>query len=230
MSISPRKCISLRELQTTRMIPTVCSPSTSHLSWKKRSILPSCLSLCSCQQKSVSSFGASTFPRPLPPVPQHGNTVFVPSVSLYVVIFSHPNSAQLPHLLSSLKLDRYSPRFFFQSVAAGMPSRYPTPSSAESVKGFLSSRWSSDNSLCVLAGWWQLWVSVDFQPLAVKLPTLRLSSLSFLPYLRHSSAAVSLLCLTGSVVGLYEDKTEEEDEKFKKRKDWRTANYSLKKW
>lgn len=66
------------------------------------------------------------------------------------------------------------------------------------------------------------------QPLAVKLSTLRLSSLSFLPYLRHSSAAVSLLCLTGSVMGLYQDRTEEEDEKFKKGKDWRSANSSLK--
>lgn len=39
MSISPRKCISLRELQTTKRMPTVCSPSTSHFSWKNRFIL-----------------------------------------------------------------------------------------------------------------------------------------------------------------------------------------------
>lgn len=66
-SISPRKCISLRELQTTRRMPTVCSPSTSHLSWKNRCILSPFLSLCFCLQKSFPCPGTATSPPPNPP-------------------------------------------------------------------------------------------------------------------------------------------------------------------
>lgn len=66
-SISPRKCISLRELQTTRRMPTVCSPSTSHFSLRNRCILSSFFfSLRFCQPKSSSYPGATT---PLPPAP-----------------------------------------------------------------------------------------------------------------------------------------------------------------
>lgn len=37
-SISPRKCRSFRELQMTSRIPTVCKPSSSHSSSRKKSI------------------------------------------------------------------------------------------------------------------------------------------------------------------------------------------------
>lgn len=75
-SISPRKCISLRELQTTKRMPTVCSPSTSHFSRKNRCILSP--SLCFSQQKSFFNTGR---PRSPPRYCNQKCTAFVFSVS-----------------------------------------------------------------------------------------------------------------------------------------------------
>lgn len=40
ITIKPKKCISLRELQTTNRMPTVCKPSISHSSLKNTSMMP----------------------------------------------------------------------------------------------------------------------------------------------------------------------------------------------
>lgn len=98
-SISPRKCISLRELQTTRRIPTVCSPSTSHLSWKNRCILsPLPRSLSVSLNKNLSL--APGQPRSPPSAPTRNapssSLQSLLSVSLYMPIFGHPISARLP--------------------------------------------------------------------------------------------------------------------------------------
>lgn len=82
MSISPRKCISLRELQTTKRMPTVCSPSTSHFSWKNRFILFHLFSSLPVPVNRNLPF-ATGQPRPPPPpaAPARERTAFVSSVS-----------------------------------------------------------------------------------------------------------------------------------------------------
>lgn len=93
-SISPRKCISLRELQTTNRIPTVCSPSTSHFSRKNRCILSPLFPLSVAAWRNCSRVARrSTSLRPCSS--SQVRTASVALVSLYVPGCGHPLPARL---------------------------------------------------------------------------------------------------------------------------------------
>lgn len=135
-SISPRKCMSLRELQTTSRIPTVCSPSTSHFSWKNRCILYPCPSFPLCWQNSFSCPRATTVP------PDSAPTRDAPALSLQSPSICRNFAILTPHgsppaLLSEGTVYCYSPRCFIDSgkyVAAGLSTCCSTPAASRLSK------------------------------------------------------------------------------------------------
>lgn len=160
-SISPRKCISFRELHTTRRMPKVCSPSTSHFSWKNR-----CIPLLDPfpRVKSRLTPRASTHPlhRPTAPPGTAACFQFLPSLRSDILT---PNCMD-PRLVSSPKVHCYSPCFFIIAVyvcvgAEMSPGRStpPTPLTSTSHRCQRLFKFQvkfGRFTASALAGWWQL--------------------------------------------------------------------------
>lgn len=95
-SIKPKKCRSLRELQTTKRMPTVCMPSISHSSLKNTNMVPTQHKSSPCPHPRLPTFHC------LPHSQPHTLSLFV-ELQKHLYKHLHAISVPLSQLLSSCR-------------------------------------------------------------------------------------------------------------------------------